>query len=483
MEIKKTRLILKPNPKRVLLRSFEPGSERRRTNILKRILSLNEEETISELNNIEKEFGTRHRDLSELFTRIFNRVAGQVDNAAKLSKARQMLIGASLSMEYSIESAALFNPSIVWHPDQSSLLPGNKRFIISLRATGEGHISSIVFRTGILDTENNINIEETSGYVTTSTPMNNTLYDKSSLQKQIYESGLGSNFTEHILSELSESYSYNELKLIINNTLDQSRFTDQNYKQPAEEILSLCFSEYNVSFDASIPISERVIFPISPAESNGIEDARFVKFQTEDGMEQYYATYTAYNGFRIQSQLLETRDFLHFKINKLFGTEIKNKGMALFPRKIKGKYAMLSRQDGENNFIMFSDNLYLWNDKILLSSPAFSWEVVQSGNCGSPIETDQGWLVLTHGVGPVRKYCIGAILLDLEDPTKVIGRLKEPLISPDENEREGYVPNVVYSCGSLINNDELIIPYAISDSASTFAKVNLNDLLNELNSR
>lgn len=483
MEIKKTGLILRPNPKRVLLRSFQPSSERQRENILNRILSLTEKEAISEFNNIENEFGTRHRNLSELFMRIFNGAADYLKNADKLSKVRRMLIGASLSMEYSIESTALFNPSIVWYPDQSNLPTGYKRFIISLRATGEGHISSIVFRTGILDTENNIKIEEPSGLVTSPKPIENAPFEKSLLQDHITESGLAGNFSEYILSELSGSCTCNELKLVVDRALNRSQFSDKNYKQTADAILSLSYAEYNIYFNSDTPISERVVFPNSPAESNGIEDARFVQFHNEDGSSRYYATYTAYNGFKIQSQLIETKDFLHFKINKLFGPEVRNKGMALFPRKIKGRFAMLSRQDGENNFIMFSDNLYHWKEKMLLSKPAFNWELVQSGNCGSPIETEQGWIVLTHGVGPVRKYSIGAMLLDLENPAKVIGRLKEPLISPDEDEREGYVPNVVYSCGSLISNNELVIPYAISDSASTFAKVNLNDLLNELKSR
>ena len=482
METERTHLFLKPNPKKVLLRSFEPATENQLINIITRIISLSEDEVIKEFEKINKEFNSRHRNINEFFLKRFDQVSKYVDSGLKLSKTGRMLIGASFSMEYSIESSALFNPSIVWHPDQSNLPEESKRFILSLRATGEGHISSIVFRVGVLDAKNNVIVEEPGSFVTSPEVVVYAKYDKLSLQKEIIESDLACDFANNVLSQLGNTFTANELKQLLNSTLTQSQFRNEKNKPIAYGILSLSGSEYEIFYEADLPLSERIIFPRSFAESNGIEDARFVQFQDEDGSEQYYATYTAYNGMRIQSQLLETNDFLHFKIDKLSGLEAKNKGMALFPRKINGMYAMLSRQDNENNFIMFSDNLHFWNTKKFLSKPAFNWEMVQSGNCGSPIETDKGWLVLTHGVGPVRKYCIGAILLDINDPTKVIGRLKEPLLSADENEREGYVPNVVYTCGSKIHGNELIIPYAMSDYASSFAKVNLKDLLNELTS-
>ncbi len=483
MHIEKTHHILGPDHKRVLLRSFEPSGEKQRTNIIARIMDLSEEEVVNEYEIVQREFGERHRNITKLFFKRFQQISKYLDNESRLSEVRQLLLGASFSMEYSVEAAALFNPSIVWHPDQSNLPHGSKRFIISLRATGEGHISSIAFRAGLLDAESNIRTEEPSNYVTSPEPAVNYQYDKFLFQKKISEAGFGGSLADHILSELRSTFYLYEIEQILDNTLKRSPYSDKKYKLAANEIISLTRSEYEFYYNSDIPLSERIIFPGIPDESNGIEDARFVEFRSELGEKLYYATYTAYNGFRIQSRLLETKDFLNFKMNKLFGSEVKNKGMALFPRKINGKYAMLSRQDGENNFIMFSDDLYFWNEKMILSKPAFSWETVQSGNCGSPIETDQGWLVLTHGVGPVRKYCIGAMLLDLEDPAKVIGRLSEPILSADENEREGYVPNVVYSCGSIIHNDKLIIPYAISDYGSTFAKVNLNDLLNKLKSR
>jgi predicted GH43/DUF377 family glycosyl hydrolase len=477
MDIEKTHLMLKPDPKRVLLRSFDPASEKQRTNIIGRVMNLSEDEAKKEFERISKEFGYRHHNIYELFLKRFKQISKYLDKETKLDEVRQLLIGASFSMEYSVESAALFNPSIVWHPDQSNVSSGDKRFILSLRATGEGHISSIVFRTGIIDAENNIIIEKSDRFISSPDTVIKSNYNKTVLQKKIFESGLSGEFTDYIFSQLGKTYTLNDLKQIVDNTLTKSDYSNQDNTIISEEVISLCRSEYEVIFSSDLPMSERIIFPQSPAESNGIEDARFLKFRSSDGNEQYYATYTAYDGFKIQSHLLETKDFLHFKINKLLGSEAKNKGMALFPREINGKYAMLSRQDNENNFIMFSDNLFLWKEKVVLSRPSFNWEMVQSGNCGSPIETEEGWLVLTHGVGPVRKYCIGAMLLDLDDPTKVIGRLKEPLLCADKDEREGYVPNVVYSCGSIIHGDQLIIPYAVSDYASSFAKINLQDLL------
>lgn len=482
MEIEKTTIVLKPDPKKVQLRFFEPSTEIQRSNILSRVLTLSDKEAENEFENISKEFGSRHRNISEFFMRRYRQVAKYVDEGSSMSKTKQLLIGASLSMEYAVESTALFNPAIVWHPDQNNLPSGSKRFIISLRAVGEGHISSIVFREGILDSKNNISVEEPGIFVTPPEVITGTNYDKLIFQKKIKETNLVGELSENVFEQLGNIFVYNELEQLLDSTAAQSQFYTEKHKLVVNEILSSSFSDYEIFYTPDIPLTERIIFPRSMAESNGIEDARFVCFHDDDGSIRYYATYTAFNGNKIQSHLLETEDFLHFRINRISGLEAKNKGMALFPKKINGMYAMLSRQDNENNFIMFSDNLYTWNTKQLISKPVFNWEIVQSGNCGSPIETEKGWLVLTHGVGPVRKYCIGAMLLDKNDPLKVIGRLKKPLLSADEKEREGYVPNVVYTCGSLINGDTLIIPYAMSDYASSFAKVNLKDLLNELTS-
>ncbi len=474
MEIKRLPLHLKPEPGKVLLRPFQP-SEQQVKNIIARILTLSEAEVSEEYKRVINEFKERHRNIEYKFAKRFDQVSDYLEKSLEISKQRKYLLGASLSMEYSVESTALFNPSIIWHPDQTDLPAGSKRFIISLRATGEGHISSIVFRSGVLDS-NNISIEQSGKYISNPDRIEISHIRKEIFLKKMTESGAPSNLTEKITAGLGSTFNVKDLELHLNSKASGSK----DDKQWAEIILSIVRSEYEIYYSAKEPLAERIIFPTSNAESNGIEDARFVQFKDDNGNINYYGTYTAYNGVRIQPQLVETNDFIHFKIGKLFGPEIKNKGMAIFPRKINGQYAMLSRQDAENNYIMFSDDIHFWKEKTLLTKPAFTWELVQSGNCGSPIETEKGWLVLTHGVGPVRKYCIGAMLLDINDPTKVIGRLKEPLLSPNENEREGYVPNVVYSCGSIIYNDELIIPYAMSDYASGFAKVKVKDLLQEL---
>ena len=480
MKVERTHIILKPDPKRVIFRPFKPFREEQTINILSRVMSLTEDEVNDEIKEVVKSFDKRHYKIREYYLKRFNKISHYLASDKKLSTNRQMLIGAYFTMEYSMESSALFNPSMVWDPDQSNVPAGSKRFILSLRATGEGHVSSIVFRSGIIDDQNNITVDEPVRYVTAPEVVPDPFYEKKLFEKKLIELGLIHDFANKVISKLGDRFSLKELEKLVENTLLQSRVRDGKNKLIANGILTLALSNYQIFYNKSQNISERIIFPHSPTETNGTEDARFVCFVNDDGSYNYYATYSAYDGKVVSPQLLETKDFLSFNITTLNGPEIKNKGMALFPRKINGSYAMLSRQDNENLYIMFSDMLHFWYTKKILLKPTFTWEIVQIGNCGSPIETDKGWLVLTHGVGPMRKYCIGAILLDLDDPTKVIGRLKEPLLSPDESEREGYVPNVVYSCGSQVHGDELIIPYAVSDYASSFVKVNLHDLLNKL---
>jgi predicted GH43/DUF377 family glycosyl hydrolase len=399
-----------------------------------------------------------------------------------LSDERKLLIGAYFTQEYSLESAALFNPSMVWHPDQSGLPEGSRRFILSLRATGEGHISSITFRSGEIDKENRININTPTRYVTSSENIINPVYEKALFERKLLELDLLNDFAKKILSSLEDFFTITDLEECIKVLIRPFRNKVGENELTAKGILSLALSNYEIQYSAEQRLSERIIFPHSPSQINGIEDARFVQFTDDDNSRIYYATYTAYDGKVVLPQILETTDFLHFKISTLNGPEAKNKGVALFPRKINGLYAVISRQDNENIFLMYSEHLHFWYTKQLILKPTFSWEFVQLGNCGSPIETEAGWLVLSHGVGAMREYSIGAFLLDRDDPSIVIGRLEEPLLTPNENEREGYVPNVVYSCGSVIHGDELIIPYAMSDYASSIAKVNLNDLLTELTS-
>ncbi|MCY7349503.1 MAG: glycoside hydrolase family 130 protein [Cytophagaceae bacterium] len=474
---KRTGIVLCPDPKRVLFRPFVPGDNTRVMKILARIMALSEADAQAQLDEVFAEFGSRHVEVDEFFIKRYQDVRRQLLTDTPLSEERKLLIGAYFTHEYSLEASALFNPSMVWHPDQSGLAEGQRRFILSLRATGEGHISSITFRSGTIDAQNAIHIDPVSRFVTPPDAYPNTTYEKWLIELKMSELNMLNEAAGRMLGELPDFFTLPELEARVR--LVQQQWHTPGANAAGQAMLDLARSNYELTYEPTNRLSERIIFPFTPNETNGIEDARFVKF-TDDDATTYYATYTAYNGRVILPQLLETSDFLHFTVKTLNGAEVQNKGMALFPRKIGGRYAMLSRQDNENIFLMFSDNIHFWQTKEVILKPAYSWEMIQLGNCGSPIETEAGWLVLSHGVGPMRKYSIGAFLLDLHNPTKVIGRLREPLLSPNENEREGYVPNVVYSCGGVINDSQLIIPYAMSDSSSSFATIGLEELLSAL---
>jgi len=480
MKAIRTKIVITPDYKRVVYRPFTIMSEERIIKIIGRILTLSEKEVKKELRQVITEFEVRHQRLRNFFLNRFEEMKKHLLTDQVLSEERKLLIGAYFTQEYSMESAALFNPSMVWHPDQSDLPEGSRRFILSLRATGEGHLSSITFRSGVIDKENRITINSPTRYVTTSENITNPVYEKILFERKLLELDLLNDFAKQVMSSLEDNFTIADLENSIKILIRPFKKKGGENELIANGILSLALSNYEIQYSPDQGLSERIIFPHSPSEMNGIEDARFVEFTNENGERIYYATYTAFDGKVIFSQLLETKDFLNFKISTLNGPEVKNKGMALFPRKINGLYAMISRQDNENIFLMYSEHLHFWYTKQLILKPTYPWEFVQLGNCGSPIETEAGWLVLSHGVGAMREYSIGAFLLDRDDPSKVIGRLEEPLLTPNENEREGYVPNVVYSCGSAIHRDELIIPYAMSDHASSFAKVNLNELLKKL---
>jgi len=473
----------KSDPKRVIARFFFPGPESRVEAIIQKVVGMPEEAARLTLNQCLRDFSFRHRNISRIFQKHFDRIRGIVNDRIAdlnlLSMYKKLLIGAFFTAEYSIESAAFFNPSMVEDPDQSGLQEGEKRIIMSFRATGEGHISSMVFRGGVLDSKNNMELISTGRLVDEAEEVRNYIYKKDVFSQKLSEMHANSVIVDQVIGKLGQEFDYNELLNAIEETSREIN-PDETERKVLQIITWLGDSHYEISFSLDTGISDRVIFPIAAAESNGIEDARFVKFTDDDGLECYYATYTAYNGHTMLSKLLETKDFYTFKIMPIHGENAQNKGMALFPKKIKGKYAMLSRLDGINNYIMLSDKINLWNTAEIIQIPKFPWEFIQVGNCGSPIETEYGWLVITHGVGTMRKYVLGAMLLDLEDPTKMIGQLNEPLISPNEEEREGYVPNVVYSCGSMINNNELVIPYAMSDTSSTYATVSLKELLTNL---
>ena len=474
MQIERTEIVLSPNNRRVVFRPFEPPSDDRKLRIIARLATLSEAEVDSLLQDVLEEFHGRHQRPREFFLQRFEAVRRHLLTDTPLSENRRLLIGAYFTQEYALESAALFNPSIVWHPDQSGLAAGSRRFALSLRATGEGHISSITFRSGVVDDENKITIDEPTRFVTTPEVVPDAHYEKSLFCRKLVELGLGNSFTEHAMSVLNQEFTLEQLEASLHAALRENRAQYQTLAPIVEGIITLAKSNYQITYLPEHGLSERLIFPLGPTETNGIEDARFVEFQEEDGSTRYYATYSAYDGKIVLPQLLETDDFLRFKMHTLNGPAIANKGLALFPRKINGHYAMLSRQDGENIFLMYSDMLYFWYTQEIISKPTFPWEFVQVGNCGSPIETEAGWLVLSHGVGPLRKYSIGAFLLDRDDPSRLIGRLKQPLLTPNENEREGYVPNVVYSCGAVVHNGQLILPYAMSDYATTFGTISLD---------
>ena len=478
ISIKRHEFALLPQSARVIIRPFIPGEEWRIKSIIGRTLALTEEQVAIELEKVHCNFESRHLDTEGVLLRNFEKVKQHLPEEQKLSHQRRVLIGALFSGEFALESAALFNPSMVPHPDQSGLEEGDLRFIMSLRATGEGHISSIEFRTGTISAYGHISIVPISRYVSEPEIVPNPSYQKEAFIHKLSEIGFENHhYTAAVLGPLGDSFTRSELNVSLGTVRHNATGPLLELRETLECIQWLADSNYELQFPEKLAMSERIIFPFSPNETNGIEDARFVRFVEDDGAVKYYATYTAYNGHAILPQLIETEDFLHFRILTLNGTAVQNKGMALFPRRINGRYAMLSRQDDENLFLMTSDSPHRWEDPQLIMRPSEMWNTVKIGNCGSPIETKVGWLVITHGVGPMRKYCIGAVLLDLDDPSLVIGRLSEPLLCPEGQEREGYVPNVVYSCGSLIHGKELILPFAVSDRATAIATVSLDELL------
>ena len=478
--LKRSETVLRPDPSRVLLRQFDPGNAQRMSGIVKRIMALPEAQVGTLLKQVSADFAQRHRNLPQRFLDRFEDLEELLPEGAAITEQRRLLIGAYFLAEYSLESAALFSPSMVPHPDQTGLPPGAVRFILSLRATGEGHVSSVTFRSGIVHSDLRIEVDPAGSLLTEPRQIANTVYEGPLFQRKLWELGLESDFTRRVLRRLGRAFGLAQLKDALAAELQKSGHAQGEMGEDelrAQSIWMLARSNYEVQFDPEQDLSERIIFPSTPSQRNGIEDARFVRFRKDNGEHVYFATFTAYDGRVIMPELLETSDFLRFRFISLNGPEAENKGMALFPRKVNGSYAMISRQDNENIFLMCSDNVHFWNERHLLLKPAFPWELVQIGNCGSPIETEAGWLVLSHGVGPMRQYCIGAFLLDLKQPSRVIGRLREPMMTPEPSEREGYVPNVVYSCGALLHQGELIIPYGLADHATGFATVALDDVL------
>jgi predicted GH43/DUF377 family glycosyl hydrolase len=465
--------------RRVITRFFDPGGEVRIQNIVQRVAQLSGTEVVRLLKLVLQRFRTRHTNIDAVFEQHYRNAMLMVGASDNLDDNRRLLIGSYFTMEYSIESAALFNPSIVAHPNQSDLPEGAVRFIMSLRATGEGHVSSIVFRSGVIRSGHEIEIDSPSRFAHPIGVFPDKQYDKRLFHRKLSDIGVYEGAVGKVLDRLGDLFTMAEMEDAITDAREAEPDT-YGSEETIQRIRWLARSNYQLELSRDAEVSEMVIFPQTSNESRGIEDLRMVRFVNDDGAVTYYGTCTAFDGFRILPQLIETTDFLRIGVHTLNGARAKNKGMALFPRRIDGHYVMCSRIDGENLYIMRSDIVHFWETAELLLTPRSPWEFVQIGNCGSPLETPEGWLVLTHGVGPMRTYCIGAMLLDLEDPLRVIGILDEPLIMPREKERDGYVPNVVYTCGAMIHEGFVYIPFATSDTMTRFATVSLDRLLDRL---
>ncbi|AYL97076.1 glycoside hydrolase family 130 protein [Mucilaginibacter celer] len=481
LSIERKPIRVNPDPKRVIARFFFNGNDRAKE-VIERVMRISEDDAFGIVSPILQEYSKRHRNITRVLGRhcaklkpLFLELNIDFDT---LTVYRKLLIGSYFTHEYSIESAAFFNPSIVEDPDQTELEDGQRRVIISFRAVGEGHISSITFRRAMIDKFNNISIQPAGDYIDEAEIVRNAVYNKKLFFEKAAITQISIDVISELESKLDHHFEYSNLRRII---MDSQQLQEDDMKRlEYDKVLWLADSYYEIVFSLDTDVSDRVIFPISEYERKGIEDARFVHFTNDDGTKLYYATYTAYDGSLIMPKLLQTSDFYNFKIMPLYGAGAQNKNLALFPRKVNGKYVMISRIDGCNNYIMYSDKINIWEKPIKLQHPEFSWEFVQMGNCGSPIETEEGWIMITHGVGPMRRYVLGASLLKLDDPTVEIGRLREPLLIPNADEREGYVPNVLYSCGSIVHNNKLIIPYGVSDSSTAFAEVCLDELLVKL---
>jgi len=473
-----------PDSHRVLAKPFLLGEEvltpgpSRADLLLARILAIPEVDVDALVADILARYAGRHRDFPGIIRRHFEAVPQSAAARAQLSASRKQLIGAYFTHEYSVEAAALFNPSIVFFPAGEMLPNGQRRFVMSLRAVGEGHISSIEFRTGTVNNAGELSFDPPGHLLVAGERTAPRHYHKRLFKAKLDELRAWNGIAAAVLDPLADKFSAESLEGSL-LALEQHGPPKAIWFETARIIRVLAASNYVVTFPGDSALSERVLFPAGPNETHGMEDARFVRF-IDEGVSKYYATYTAYDGFQIVPQLIETDDFVSFTIQTLNGEAAQNKGMALFPRKVGGRFVMLSRKDRENLHLSTSDNVHFWNDVEELYRPSQPWELLQVGNCGSPIETTAGWLVLTHGVGPLRQYAIGALLLDLEDPRRVIGCLRDPLLVPDASEREGYVPNVLYTCGGLISGDRLVLPYGFSDAGIGVASVSLTELLAEL---
>jgi predicted GH43/DUF377 family glycosyl hydrolase len=469
---------------RVITRLFVPGQEgferqdSRAGAVLARILALDEDEVRASLDDFVTRFDWRHRYLVGTFRRHAREVADRLDPASDLSESRMLLLGAVFTNEYAIEGAAFCNPSMVAHPDQTGTPLGSLRFVMSVRGIGEGHRSSIGFRTGVVDGAGDVTIDDPAPFASVGTVVP-TLLDGAVMRRELGRLRGAGEAADYVLDALGDRFTRADL----DEQLDKLQ-THRRTRGHAAETISLiriiAERTYGIEFADDSVLSERVLYPAMSAEAAGMEDARFVRFVDDDGSVTFYASYTAYSGSHISQQLLETEDFRLFTSTPMVGPAAADKGLALFPRRIRGHFAAMCRSDRESNSIAYSDHPFEWTDSVRCQRPVRAWEALQLGNCGPPIETEAGWLVLTHGVGPMRTYRIGAILLDLDDPTRILGQLRQPLLSPAADEQDGYVPNVVYSCGAMVHAGTFVLPYGIGDAAIGVATAPLDELLSAL---
>ena len=467
---------LESDDNRVITLPFMAGSTSRLSDLVQRILGLSDDEVDLCLTDVRRRFNYRHEGLDAVFIEHFGLAARLAGLQESPTRARQELIGSYFTTEYSFQSTALFNPSIAAHPDQTNLPEGAIRFIMSLRATGEGHVSCAVFRTGVIRSDGTVSIDDAPSISARTRLAPDHTYHKEVFRRKLDEMSVDTRAADLVLTHLPDAFNFVELEQAI-EFANPGGTEENRVSEVVDSMLWLARSNYQLKLSPGAGISHLVIFPQTDNEARGIEDVRLVRFRDDEGSITYYGTYTAYNGIRTLPMLFETADFSRIRIHTLNGACAVNKGMALFPRKIDGHYVMCGRMDGHSLYIMYSDMVHFWETATPLAGPKYSWELRLIGNCGSPIETDEGWLLLTHGVGPMRQYSIGAMLLDQADPSKMIGRLKSPLVTPTEEEREGYVPNVVYTCGAMPLGDRLYIPYAVADSATRMASVSLSGLL------
>jgi predicted GH43/DUF377 family glycosyl hydrolase len=479
--VTRSRHRLAANPSKVITRLFVPGQEgfehqdSRAGAVLARILALDEDEVRASLDDIVTRFSGRHRDLAGTFRRHAREVADRIDPSCVLTETRMLLLGAVFTSEYAIEGAALCNPSMVAHPDQTGTAAGSLRYVMSVRGIGEGHRSSIGFRTGVIDGTADVTIDDAAPFAIAGTVVP-TLLNGAVIRSELGRMRGAGEAADYVLDALGDQFTRADLDEQLDK-LQTHRKTRGHAAETISLIRAIAERTYGVEFADDIALSARVLWPAMSAEGAGMEDARFGRFVDDDGAVTFYASYTAYSGSHISQQLLETEDFRTFTSTPMVGHAAANKGLALFPRRINGRFAAMCRSDRESNSIAYSDHPFAWHDSVPCQKPARAWEALQLGNCGPPIETEAGWLVLTHGVGPMRTYRIGAILLDIDNPTRILGQLREPLLSPAADEQDGYVPNVVYSCGGLVHGGILVLPYGIGDAAIGVATAPLDELL------